>query len=340
MLDGKIKTGLKRILIVRLSAIGDVINSLPVLCALRGAFPQATIAWVVEDKVRELLEHHPGLDRVFVFEKRLWGIKRDPFLIFKALGNLLHLLRSIRKGRFDVVLDLQGSLKGTVFTALSGAPLRIGFAKGFCKEYSHLFTNLKVIPYGEVIPRVEKYLSLLAPFGLNRFRLEYGIHIPPSIKEELKDLLSRGGYILMHPGTSQRGRAKRWHPLNYARLADTIVERLGLPVIFTGGPGEQGLVQGILSMMRRDRALAVSPKTLLHLACLIRGATLFIGSDSGPLHLASALDTPCVALFGPKDPAIYRPYNPRHRLVYKREMNQISVEEVFEAVCEGLEGRW
>lgn len=133
-----------KILIVRLSALGDVINTLPVLAVLRQHLPRSFIAWVVEDKHASLLEDHPFLDRLFVLERKYWANALRSGKIISIPTVVLNFIRSLRKLKFDIALDLQGNLRSGLITRLSGAPVRIGFARELVKEFSHLFTNHQV----------------------------------------------------------------------------------------------------------------------------------------------------------------------------------------------------
>ncbi|GAI46080.1 unnamed protein product, partial [marine sediment metagenome] len=156
-----------RILIIRLSAVGDVINTLPVLAALRNNFPKSLIAWVVEDRAKDILWHRPDLDKVFVFERQRWSahLRPDKGLI-KTLKETDRFIRSIRDMHFDIVLDLQGNLKSGLVTYLSKAPVRVGFDHGISKELNHLFTNYRVNLDHQHINRVEKNLMMLKQLGL------------------------------------------------------------------------------------------------------------------------------------------------------------------------------
>lgn len=313
-----------RILLIRLSAIGDVINTLPAVSAIRRAYPDAYLAFAVEDKAKDVIMGHPDIDRVFVFPRKRWS--RNP-----RLHEMWGYLRSIRAERFDVSLDFQGNLKGAVHTMAGGAPRRIGFARGHCYEMNYLFTNVHVEPPGRRIHRVRKFASLLGGLGISP---EPGPYRIPRTDEAVRrvDTFLRAsnvdGYVIVHPGTSEFGKEKRWPPERFARLVERIRRELRMEVIATWGPGERALAEsigGILSMKT----------TLMDLAELARRAKLFVSCDTGPMHLAAACGTRCVALFGPKDPAVYGPWGEGHRVIYK-PVQEITVDEVFAAVCDGL----
>jgi lipopolysaccharide heptosyltransferase I len=330
---------------IRLSAIGDVINTLPSVTLLRRAEPDACIGFVVEDRAAELVQNHPHIDRVFVFPRRRWReMLRHP-----TPGSWLRLrrevtdyAREIRAQHFTVALDFQGNLKGALHSIASGAPRRIGFARGFDKELNHWFSTERVRPPAGPLHRVEKFASLLQPLGVGAGRLEYVLPQAPGARERVGEMLRSSGLarqrlVVVHPGTSERGGGKRWPTERFAELATRIVEELGADVVVSFGPGERALAEAVRAGSG-SRAAVLPPMSLLELAELLRRAAAFVSADTGPMHLAAACGTPCVALFGPKDPAIYRPYGDLHTVVHHAEapsfeaMQRITVAEVFRPV--------
>lgn len=314
----------EKILIVRLSAIGDVTHVLPALRCLRRQFPYAYIAWLVEDRTAGLLEGHPDLDEVIVFPRKKWRAG-----LFGPL-NLLHTASAVngffrnelRSKNFDVAIDFQGNLKSGVMTYLSGAPVRIGFVKGYCREYNHLFTNRHVTPPNEAVHRVEKYLSLLRALGIDPAYKPSTINISPQDRDYITSSLEAyvkgpGPLVVIHPGSSDFGAFKRLPSESFIRLGDMLVTELDAKVVVTWGPGELDLANEIVSGMKEGAYLAPKTITLAQLAGVIVRSDLFISGDTGPMHLASVLGIPQVAIFGPKDPAIYGPYNEHSSVVRK-----------------------
>lgn len=345
-----------RILIVRLSAIGDCLNTLPALHALRRNYPDAHIAWLVEDKARDAVAGQPGLDEAIVLERRRWhdawrgGARRA------AVRAALEHVARLRARRFDWVLDFQGNLKSSLQVLATAAPHRIGFSADACREGSHLFTNVHVRPGPVRMHRVDKNLGLLRGLGLDvegpRATFAYGPEARVRIDRWLAGTLSAGArFVILHPGTSAFGAYKRWPVESFARLGDWVRERLGLEAVVTWGPGEEGLARSVVDAMRAGGQVACRTGSLGELAALLARAAAFVGCDSAPLHLASLLDVPAVALFGPKDPALYGPYRNPHRVLYKGLpcspcryrscgypdcMRQIDPQEVARALAELL----
>ena len=322
---------------MRLSAVGDVVNTLPAISAVREAFPGARIAYLVEDKAREVVEGHPDLDETIVFPKREW---RGRVLSPATWNAAAEHVRRIRAGRFDVLVDFQGNLKGGLHAALSGIPVRIGFARGHCKEGSHRFTNRHVAPPSERVLRARKFLALLAPLGIDSPRVVW--RLPPRAESERRvgawlgeAGLGDGGFLLVHPGSSAVEPQKRWPAERFAELARRAETELGMPTLVAWGPGERPLAEAIAHDSRAT--IAMESRSLHDLAEMLARARIYVGADSGPQHLASAVGVPAVALHGERDPAIYAPCNPRSRFLRgfledgTPSTLAIGVDEVFEA---------
>jgi ADP-heptose:LPS heptosyltransferase len=327
-------------LLVRLSAIGDVINALPSLSLLRRAEPDARIVFVVEDKAKDAVVGHPDADQVIVFPRRRWSRLLRSGRIPTLLGELAGYLRRLRREKIDVSLDLQGNLKGALHSLLSGAPRRLGFSRGHTYELNHWFSTEQVEPPADRPHRVEKFASLLGPLGISGallFRLPATDAAAAPIDSYLKEIgLDRRPFVVLHPGTSGHGTEKRWPPDRFGRLAERIVEELKLGAVVTWGPGEEPLAREVCLVSRNRAKLGPRTASLLELAELIRRSTLFVSGDTGPMHLAGACGVRCLALFGPKNPDLYRPYGPRHTVIYRPgpDLTSISVEEVFGAVAQ------
>jgi len=337
-----------RILFIRLSAVGDVINTLPALEALRRGLPDAFIGYVVEDRAHDLITRHPSVDRVHLYHRRRWArYLRQPIHWWSLYEEFSTFLHEIRHEQYTVALDFQGNLKGAMHGLLSGARRRVGFSRGHCKENNYFFNNEHVTPPGgtEKINRVEKFLSLVDHLGVPVSSASYRLPETRDGRARVDAFLAANGlkrYAAIHPGTSDFGALKRWKPERFAALAERIGKQSGIRPIVTWGPGERSLAEEIVAGSGGQALLAMETKNILDLAELIRSASIYIGCDSGPLHLSSAVGTPSVALFGPKDPRTYGPYNPHHRIVLKGDLGQgsmeaITVDDAFAAVQDLLD---
>ena len=330
-----------RILFIRLSAVGDVINTLPALEALRRGLPDAFIGYVVEDRAHDLITSHPSVNRVHLYRRKRWArYLHQPLHWWSMFEEFSRFLHEIRREQYTVALDFQGNLKGAFHALLSGARRRVGFSRGHCKENNYFFNNEHVTPPGgtEKINRVEKFLSLAGHLGVSVASPGYRLPETREGRARVDAFIAANGlksYAAIHPGTSDFGALKRWPPERFGELAS----KLELPCVITWGPGERPLAEAVAAASRGAARIAMETRSILELAELIRRARLYVGCDSGPLHLASAVGTPSVALFGPKDPRTYGPYNPRHRVVLKGElgrgsMEAIGVDDVLAAVLD------
>jgi lipopolysaccharide heptosyltransferase I len=332
-----------RILFIRLSAVGDVINTLPALEALRRGLPDAFIGYAVEDRAHDLISNHPSVNRVHLYRRRRWArYLHQPIHWWEAISEFSAYCREIRREGYTIALDFQGNLKGAMHGLFSGARRRVGFSRGHCKENNYFFNNEHVTPPGgtEKINRVEKFLSLVGHLGVPITSAGYRLPETRDGRARVDAFLEAQrlkDYAVIHPGTSDFGALKRWMPERFAALAERIAQSTPLKPVISWGPGERPLAEQIVAGSRGAAVLAMETKNILDLAELIRSARLYVGCDSGPLHLSSAVATPSVALFGPKDPRTYGPYNPHHRVVLKGELGQgsmeaITVDDAFAAV--------
>jgi lipopolysaccharide heptosyltransferase II len=334
---------MERILIIKLGAIGDVIHSLPVASTLRSRFPKSHLAWAVEERAAPVLEGNPDLDASILFERRrLAGLS--------AVSYMSEWVRSLRTERFDCVLDLHNLFKSGIMAYFSGAPLRVGFRK--LREGNFIFMNRWIRPAPEHRHAVEKYLCLLGPLGVResewvlRFPLQWSHPDESRIDRFWSDsgLGPDEPVAAVNPGANWP--SKRWGPLRYAEIADRLSKRHGIRPLILWGPGERPLAEAVAAAMT-EKAVLAPETTLKQLMVLIGRCRMLIGGDSGPLHIASALGVPTVALFGPSDPARNGPYGNGHEIVRSdrppaahwevkergdRWMDAIAVDRVDEAV--------
>ncbi len=293
-----------RILILRLSAIGDVLNALPAAWALRAAHPRAHIAWLVEDKARDAVEGQPGIDEVIVFERRRWT-RGGP----SGWAEALAWARALRARRFDVSVDLQGNLKSAVMALLAGAPVRVSACPGSTRDLAWIAANVHASLRARRQGRVWHHVDLLAPLGVTREAAAGAFHIAATSLARMEAALAgvRRPRVLLHPGTSRFGAFKRWPARHFSDLAGRLQSTLRAEVLVGWGPGEEDLAHAVVSGAPYGARVAPATGSLGDLAALLRCVDVFVGADSAPLHLAGLVGTPAVGLFGPKDPAIYAP---------------------------------
>jgi lipopolysaccharide heptosyltransferase I len=318
----------RKILIIRLGAIGDVIRTLPALRALRTTLPEACIGWAVEDSSADLLTGHPDLDRVFVFKRSEWKKNRGgPSGLLAPVAQVCSIVRAIRREHFDLVLDFHGILKSGLVSFLSGVSCRAGLSRLYVKEGNHLFNNYHVDVGSASISRIERNLRFIHFLGIDATaRYDPVIPVTEADRIETDRFLKEQGLtggeplIVMHPGTSRKTIYKRWDPASYAMLADRLIEEHKAKIIWTWGPGERETVQFIVGRMSHDSVVA-GRVTLTRLAELFRRASLFVGSDSGPMHLACFVHTPAVVLYGPTDPVVNAPYQHSRFIMLRKDVS-------------------
>jgi len=293
----------RSILLVKLSAIGDVLHGIPVAVALRGGFPEAAIGWVVEGRTAELLDGHPAIDHVLRLPR---GWAKRPAEWGRLRGEL-HAFAP------DVTIDMQGLLKSALVTWLSGAPIRIGPEGADAREGSWLATTERVEATAAHV--VERNLSLLSPLGIPAgipaFRLPTW-PLPAARMARFVASLGPGTPpVIVNPGAGWS--SKLWPEDRFATVARRLATEQGRrTVVVWGGPAERAAAERIAAA---SGATLAPPTTLQELAELCRLADCFISSDTGPLHLAAAVGTPCVGLFGPVPAQRNGPWGEGHATV-------------------------
>lgn len=296
------------IVILRTSALGDVVHCLPVATALRRAFPAARIAWVVEEPFLALVASHPAVDVAIPVALRRW--RRAP-LAAATRRELLAFLRRLRGLRADVALELMGNHKGGVLARLSGARRRIGADRRARREPSSaLWLNATVAPSGD--HAVDVALSLLAGLGVVDATADFACE--SLLPGKAVDAAEGNGYLLLQPGAGWGN--KRYPVAWWGEVARSLV-LAGHRVRVLAGPDEASLAAGV-ARAAGPGVTPLDPGDLTALAAWLRGARLLLGGDTGPLHLAHALGVPVLALHGPTDPARHGPYGAPQRALHKQ----------------------
>jgi lipopolysaccharide heptosyltransferase I len=328
-----------RLLIVRLGAVGDVIRALPAVHRLRLAFPRAHVAWIVEDLAAPLLEGHADLNEVIVLSRReLREAGRHPA---RLLAVSAALRARLARGRYDVTLDLQSTLKSGIVASLAGAGRRVGFAPTHAREWSFLFANEWGRPSSPHLNRVDRNLEMAALLGGSEGPVSAALTEGPADAAEAATILDRlgalhGRPVLLAPGASRKQAFKRWPAPAWGRLARLLAEAGRSPVV-AWGPGEASLAEAI-EKDSAGGARRAPPTSLPVLAALLRRSALFIGADTGPMHLAWAVGCRVVALFGPTDPRLNAPIGPGHQVLLapERDLARLAPEAVCAAALRAL----
>jgi lipopolysaccharide heptosyltransferase I len=309
-------SGSPRILIVRLSALGDVIHGLPVACALREAMPEATIGWVIEGRNADLIDGHPAIDHIIRAPR---GWLKSPLAVWD-------LRRRLRALKFDVTVDLQCLTKSAIAAWISGAKRRIGKAGVHGRELSKWFHNELVAVEGDHV--IDHYLETLRPLGIESPRVRFDL---PEREEDcaMAERLMRTmrmvprRFAVLNPGAGWN--SKLWPTDRYGEVARRLMTDFGMPSLAVWGtPEEQPLAEAIVATSKGTAKLA-PPTTVAELASICRRAALFLGSDTGPMHLAVAVGTPTISLHGPSRAewcGAYGRYNIRLQARYESGSSQ------------------
>ena len=339
-----------KILIIRLSSLGDILHTLPAFSGLRAAYPDATIDWLVSNKCAFLLSAVEGIDALHILDTR--DLLRLPPNA-SAWRSLWRLIRNLRAARYDFSLDFQGLLKTALLGAVSGSEFRLGFSGELVRERpAHWFYQKTLAKPQRPVHVLELNRMLAALAGAHAAPTCCNFKIPADDRRYVESLLKEkqlGDFVIINPGGGWP--TKRWSPERYGILAGNIRKRLGLQVAVTTGPGEESLYNTIAGTCG-DGAPHHFPVSFMQLIPLFERTKLVIGGDTGPFHLACALGTPVVGIFGPTSPLRNGPWRPGDEAVTHSlpcgachgrscptatECMQIDEEEVFAAVVRRLE---
>lgn len=292
----------RSLVIVKLSAIGDVLHGVPVAVAAKRAFPDCRVGWIVEGRAADVLAGHPAIDHLF----------RMPRGWLKSAAQVMSLRKQLRDFAADVAIDLQGLLKSGVATWLSGAEIRIGHAPPASREQAWRFYTHPVDT--TVAHIVERNCDLLSPLGVVATMPEFDMpHWPVSrlrMQQWLHAQRLGAAPAVINPGAGWP--SKLWPAERFAAVARGLHRRDGVPsVVVWAGDAERAAAERIVADSL-GAAILAPQTTLQDLGELARLAQVFISSDTGPLHLAAAVGTPCVGLFGPVPGMRNGPYGPQH----------------------------
>jgi len=316
-----------KILIVRLTALGDTIHTVPALCALRKDYPQARIHWVVDRKCHEILKNHPDLDKLHILDPSPSGFRR--------------MIAELRRERFDIAIDFQGLLKSAVLAGFSGAPRRLGRSSFMCREpLAALFTNERIHPRERHI--ILQNLELLRLVGIQTRETDYRLALP---SVELPSVFSRSP-VGIHVGGSWP--TKKSPAEKFGLVARKITEEIGLPVLVFHGPGEEEEVRTVCRLA--PAAEPAPPLSFMEMAGFFARCAAVGSSETGPMHLAVAVGAPVVCLIGVTDPLRNGPLSPKaravlppppHQWTYRRTGENptrlIAVDNVIRALLSVLE---
>ncbi len=335
----------ERILIIKPSAIGDITTTLPSLHSLRKAFPQAKISWLVRREFAPLLEGHPELDEIILFDRKLlgnWWRSQESFTELKTL------FKRLRGGKFDLVLDFQGLFRSGLFAAITGSPLRVGMSAS--RELAHLFYTKQIAPPQDSRHVIDYYQKMVKEIGVKDTAVEFILPASAQAIRECVDMLKSNGaepdnFRIFVAGASEP--EKCWQSEKFAALAKMITDIYGGKIVIVGTKADSSAAREIVSLADANVVDLTGKTTLPQLVAIMHLSKLIISNDTGPGHIAIATKRPAVIIFGYTNPIRLYPYNRHDAMVVndfegrglklrsknpKHSIKQITVEQVFEKV--------
>jgi len=340
---------LQNFLIIKPSSLGDIVLALPALTALRKSFPDAAISWLIRPDFAPLLKNHPHLTDVIIFDRELLG---KAWFHPHAFYSLVSLIRRLRRGKFDAVIDLQGLFRTASLAWLSGCKKRFGMAD--TRELAHIFYTHKVDRDASCIHLVDYYLKIIQTIAASETQVRFVFPRDPVAAGSINSLLTScavkpDNYAVFIPGSAHSD--KCWPTQRFAVLADRIASQFQLSIVAAGTASERDIVESIKNQANVPIADLAGQTSLSGLIALLKAARLVVSNDTGPGHIAAALGVPLVMIFGRSNPARVAPYSRPQCVVavepdgrglqpdssdLKYDIKAITVDQVYQKVCEKL----
>lgn len=340
----------KNILIIKPSALGDIVQALPAVCSLAKSLDGAKISWLVRPECAPLLENHPCVDEIIYFDRKALG---KWWCNPEAFKRLCLLVKQLRRGRFDIALDFQGLFRSAVFGWFSGALRRFGMADA--REFAHVFYTDTIKQNEDSVHLVDYFQQMAAAAGADISESRFELSPSSEALKEVETLLdkhevNKENYVVLVPGSTVQ--TKCWPVSLFAELADKIFSKFGSTVVATGVAAEKEIVEQLKKQTQRRVVDFAGVTNIPQLVALLSKAKVVVSNDTGPVHIASALGVGVVLVMGHTNPGRVGPYgrpetvaaidaqgrgravesnHPRH------EIANVGVDEVFEKVCEQFE---
>jgi len=350
-------TDAERILIIKPSSLGDIIHTLPLVHALKRSIPGCYLGWVVQESFADLLGRDPAIDRVYpIHISSTSDPQAGKGAYVRAFRETVISLRQLRKSlsrSYDTVLDLHASFRSGLLALMASGGQRAGFKDA--KELNTLFQHRVVSVPENVEHALEKNLLFANYLGCQPINDDYQIHCSQEDQNFVASFLQEKNVSdqqqLIYANPAARWQTKFWPREHWAELADKLSER-GDIMVFGGSSHDTGFIRSITALMRSEQVVAAGRLSLPQTVALLKRSSIYVGLDSGPMHMAAMASVPVVALFGPTHPARVGPYNVSHRIVRVEEldclecrkrtcdhlrcMKEISVAMVYKAVTQLL----
>ncbi len=345
--------GPSNILVIRLSSLGDVLMSMPAVKSIKDHFPEARVSWLVEGSVGDLLTSQPFIDHVIPFPRSRTVKALRQGRLGLAQMELGHFIKGLRTDKFDMIVDFHGIIKSTILSMFTRGGRRVGFGRMYAKEKSHLFYHERVEGTDRRLHKVERNMLLPRHLGVKSSVPEIDLAVRPEDAEYIDRFFEKQGIskpvFAVNPFSSKGSTFKRWDINRYVHLIRRIRNDDRAQIIVLWGPGEEDEALSLQKMSGPGVFLSC-PTNVPQLLALLKKVDMYIGGDTGVMHLAAFAGTPVVAIFGPTDVKINGPYS-RKSAVVRRELtcspcknkecverkclSGISVDQVYSAVLAG-----
>lgn len=311
-----------RILVIKLRATGDVVLATPVVENLKRRFPRARLSFLTEEASADVLRWNLFLDELIVLPIRSWGRTGFP----GSWREQARFYRNLRRKRFDLVIDLFGNPRSAVLTWLTGAPNRVGYAFRGRRQAYNTVVKPSGRPRHEVLFHLEALEAMDVPVATDRPE----VAVPRSAERKACRWLRENvpgdrAVVGLNPGGGWA--VKRWPPEYFGRLADALIDEYGVAVLVLWGPGEEGLVREVAGAMN-NRPLVLPAVPLSVLGAFLKRCRLVVSNDSGPMHMAAALNVPTIGIFGPTDPRAQGPWGDGHGVVRKETVDCLGCNRI------------
>lgn len=326
---------------IRLSSLGDIVLTSPAVRAVRKHFPTARVSMLTASQSADLITENPHLDEVLLFDRR--AKDRDS-------KEMIRIIRVLRERQFDLAIDFQRKFRTSLFGYLSGAKCRVGY-----HQPKGLLCSVRVPDSSG--HAIDRYFALLRAVGIKAGDRTLELFLTESDRTYARDVMNNRGIdgdklmVGLFPGAGWK--LREWMPDRFAAIGDRLVREFGAQVAVFGGPHERQLADHVIDLMTERATTFAGNHQIRHLAALIERCNLFLTNDTGPMHIAAALRTPTVALFGPGNHIRFQPLEPIHSTIRHEVpcnpckqftnrckdnvcMKLITVDEVWETICERL----
>lgn len=335
----------ERILIIKPSALGDIVLALPAMADLRKTFPDAKIAWLVRTGFAPLLEDVEGLDEIIYFDRILLG---KWWSSPHAFAELIRFVKTLRKHRFDAVIDLQGLFRTALFAWLTGCKKRFGMATA--REFATVFYTHRIEQDADSIHVIDYNRKIVAAAGAAIDTVAYNLKPNKKALDEITELLhkknvNQDACAVIVIGSAHAG--KCWPEEHFAELADRMAAKFDVQIVAVGTADESDAIRAVNNIATINITNLAGLTDITQLIALLSKAKVVISNDTGPGHIASALNRPIVMIFGPTNPARIKPYNKKHSVAAvesdswghqikssnpEYNIQKVTVDQVFRAV--------